>query len=167
VADVASTTLIVSITGIVVSGIVGPTTTAWASRRAARSQFLRDRAAARRDELRSLLDEACSVLGLGATRLRQAWEADQAGKMDAELQPWSERVFTIGQRLRIHLVVDDPIVVAYDTVRNRLIDASKLASLQDKKRYEAALIEFETARDQFLARSQAALAAPITADGPR
>jgi len=95
VPDVANTTLIVSITGIAVSGVVGPSTTAWAARRAARSQFLRDRAADRRNELRSLLDQAASVLGLGATRLRQAWEADHAGGSGTtDLQPWSEEVFT-------------------------------------------------------------------------
>jgi hypothetical protein len=158
---VANTTLIASITGIAVAGVVGPSTTAWAARRAARSQFLRDRAADRRDELRNLLDQAASVLGLGATRLRQAWEADQAGTGVADLQPWSEEVFTIGQRLRLRLRADDPIVVAYDSVLQKLVSAGELRSQPDERRYEAALTDFEAARNDFLATSQTALNAPI------
>jgi hypothetical protein len=161
VPDVANTTLIASITGIAVSGIVGPSTTAWATRRSARSQFLRDQAAERRDELRKLLDEAASVLGLGATRLRQAWESDRAGRQDTNLQPWSEQVFTIGQRLRLRLRADDPIVVAYEIVRQKLVAAGGLVSQPGAETYEAALREFEAARDRFLATSQAALDAPI------
>lgn len=165
--DVANTTLIASITGIVVAGIVGPSTTAWAARRAARSQFLRDRAAERRDELRRLLDEAASVLGLGATRLRQALEADHKGRTDAEFQPWAEQVFTIGQRLRLRLPAADPIVVAYDAVRQRLIDAGELLPTHDDEKYVAALVAFESARDHFLATSQDALTAPITDKEPK
>jgi hypothetical protein len=161
VPDVANTTLIAAITGIAVSGVVGPSTTAWAARRAARSQFLRDRAASRRDELRTLLDQAASVLGLGGTRLRQAWEADQAGQGVAHLRPWSEEVFMIGQRLRVRLRADDPIVVAYDLVLQKLVIAGELVSQPDGERYKAALTEFEGARDDFLATSQAALSAPI------
>ena len=160
--DVANTTLIASITGIVVSGVVGPSTTAWASRRAGRSQFLRDRAAERQDELRKPLDEAASVLGLAGSRLRQAWEADQAGRTDPELQPWSEQVFTIGQRLRLRLAVGHPIVVAYDVVRERLVEASKLLTQHEGEKYEDAIQAFEAAREHFLATSQQTLDAPIT-----
>lgn len=166
--DVANATLIISITGIAVSGVVGPSTTAWAARRAARSQFLRDRAADRRDELRDLLDEAAGVLGLGATRLRQSWESDRAGREAPDLQPWSEQVFTIGQRLRLRLPANDPIVAAYNSVRQKLVAAGALVSELNAETYEAALGEFETARDHFLETSQTALDAPINAkeDGP-
>lgn len=157
----ANTTLIVSIAGIAVSGIVGPSTTAWAGRRAARSQFLRDRAAERRDELEKLLDEAASVLGLGATRLRQVWELDRVGRQATEFQPWSEQVFLIGQRLRLRFRAHHPIVVSYDTVRQKLVIAGELVSQSDVERYEAALADFEAAREDFLATSQAALDAPI------
>lgn len=160
--DVANTTLLVSITGIVVSGIVGPSTTAWAARKAARAQFLRDRAAERRGELEKLLDEASSVLGLGATRLRQVWELERAGRKTTEFQPWSEQVFLIGQRLRLRLRANDPIVLSYDAVRQKLVIAGELVSQSDVERYEAALVDFETAREGFLTTSQAALDAPIS-----
>jgi hypothetical protein len=159
---VANTTLIASITGIAVSGVVGPSTTAWATRRTARAQFLRDRAAARRDELRGLLDEAATVLGLGGTRLRQAWEAEKAGQALDQFRPWSEQVFTLRQRLRLRLVADDPIVVAYDVVRDRLIMAGELVSQPEQARYDTALDEFEAARDAFLMTCQAALDEPLS-----
>lgn len=66
-----NTVLIASVTGIVVSGVVGPAVTSWAARRAARKQFVRDQNAKRRDDLRALLDEAASVLGVGSIRLRE------------------------------------------------------------------------------------------------
>lgn len=123
---------------------------------------MRDRAAARRDELRGLLDEAAAVLGLGGTRLRQAWEAEQAGHGLDELRPWSEQVFTLRQRLRLRLAADDPIVVAYEVVRDRLVTAGELASQPEQAPYEAALTEFEAARDAFLATCQAALDSPLS-----
>jgi hypothetical protein len=168
VRDVANTTLIASVTGIVVSGVVGPTATAWATRRAARSQFLRDRGAARRDELRGVLDEAAVLLGVGATRLRQAWEAHQSHTPDSALQAWSEQVFAMGQRLRLRLPSENAVVKAYEVVRTRLVEASQLLSGAGDRdhAYEAALAAFEDARTSFLSAAQVALDAPITAKEP-
>lgn len=158
----ASTTLIVSVTGIVVSGVVGPTATAWAARRAARKQFVRDRAASRRDELHGVLDEAASVLGLGPTRLRQTREAEQARlPLPEELRLWPEQVYTIGQRLRLRLGAADPVVAAYDIVRERLVDTDRLARDGDEKQHEDAVLAFEAAREQFLEAARAKLDAPI------
>ena len=97
----ANTTLVVSVTGIVVSGVVGPTVTSWAARRAARKQFVRDQAAKRREELHALLDEAASVLGLGPTRLRQTRELQRASaELPEDLRLWPEQVYVIGHQLR-------------------------------------------------------------------
>jgi hypothetical protein len=159
----ANTTLIAAVTGIVVSGIVGPSATAWASRRAARKQFVRDRAAARRDELRSLLDEAAVTLGLGGSRLRQVRHSGEPGSRLSEPQPsWAEQVFTVGQRLRLRLPADDPIILSYDRVRQQLVVLAELSSQADEASYEQVMTAFETARDAFLAASQAALDAPIS-----
>jgi hypothetical protein len=160
----ANTTLIAAVTGIVVSGIVGPSATAWASRRAARKQFVRDRAAARRDELRSLLDEAAVTLGLGGPRLRQVRHSGEPGSRLTEPQPsWAEQVFTVGQRLRLRLPADDPIILAYDRARRQLVALAELSSqAADEASHEQVTTAFETARDAFLAASQAALDAPIS-----
>jgi hypothetical protein len=164
----ANTTLIASVTGIGVSGIVGPSATAWASRRAARKQFVRDRAATRRDELRSLLDEAAVTLGLAGPRLRQAHHPGPAESHQNGLQPsWSEQVFTLGQRLRLRLTPSDAIVVAYEQVRRRLLDLAEVSAQADEATREAAFTAFEAARDAFLAASQAALDAPISDTEPK
>lgn len=159
----ANTTLIASVTGILVSGIVGPGATAWASRRTARKQFVRDRAAARRDELLSLLDEAAVTLGLGGPRIRHAQRADERRGPPTEAQPsWSEQVFTLGQRLRLRLSADDPIILAYDRARQQLVALAELPSEADEASHEQVMTAFETARDAFLIASQAVLEAPIS-----
>lgn len=160
-AGVANTTLVVSVTGIVVSGVVGPTVTSWAARRAARKQFVRDQAARRREELLALLDEAASVLGLGPTRLRQTRELQRASaELPEELRLWPEQVYVIGQRLRLRLGGADPVVRAYDTVRERLIEAGQLA-MQDEQQHENAVLRFEAGRGEFLTSARAKLDAPI------
>ncbi len=164
----ANTTLIASVTGIGVSGIIGPSATAWASRRAARKQFVRDRAAARRDELRALLDEAAVTLGLAGPRLRQAHQSSGIESHENDLRPsWSEQVFTLGQRLRLRLTPGDAIVIAYEQVRRRLVDLAEVPAQADDATREAAFAAFETARDAFLAASQAALDTPISDKEPK
>ncbi len=158
----ANTTLVVSVTGIVVSGVVGPTVTSWGARRAARKQFVRDQAAKRREELHALLDEAASVLGLGPTRLRQTRELQRASaELPEELRLWPEQVYVIGQRLRLRLGGADPVVQAYDTVRERLIEAAQLAMQDDAQQHENAVLRFEAGREAFLATARAKLEAPI------
>jgi hypothetical protein len=158
----ANTTLIAAVTGIVVSGVVGPGATAWASRRAARKQFVRDRAAARRDELRSLLDEAAVTLGLGGPRLRQVRRSGEPKSQLSEQSSWAEQVFTVGQRLRLRLPADDQIILAYDRARKQLVALAELSPQADEARHDQVMTAFETARDSFLAASHAALDAPIS-----
>jgi hypothetical protein len=160
---VANTTLVVSVTGIVVSGVVGPTVTSWAARRAARKQFVRDQAARRREELHALMDEAASVLGLGPTRLRQTLELERASaELPEELRLWPEQVYVIGQRLRLRLGGADPVVQAYDTVRARLIEAAQLATQDDEQQHENAVLRFEASREEFLAAARTKLDARIS-----
>jgi hypothetical protein len=159
----ANTTLIASVTGIAVSGIVGPSATAWASRQAARKQFVRDRAAGRRDELRSLLDEAAVTLGLAGPRLRQVQRQGPQNGDPNDLQPsWSEQVFTLGQRLRLRLPADDAIVLTYDETRAQLVALAEVPAQASEATVGAAFTAFEAARDSFLAASRAALDAPIS-----
>jgi hypothetical protein len=158
----ADTTLIASVTGIVVSGVVGPSATAFASRRAARKQFNRDEAARRRDELRSVLDEAAALLGLGPTRLRQTREAERAhAPLLEELRLWPEQVYVIGQRLRLRLGADDAIVIAFEAVREALVETAELTGDPDEARYEKAVAHFEAAREQLLEAARARLDAVV------
>jgi len=158
----ANTVLITSVTGILVSGVVGPGATAWAARRSARKQFIRDRAAKGREDLRGLLDEAASVLGVGPIRLRTTWEAQQARRNPPEeARAWPDAVYVLGQRLRLRLGAEDPVVKEYDVVRARLVEAGKLTGEVDDERHENALLRFESAREKFLTVARAKLDAPI------
>lgn len=155
------TTLIVSVTGIVMSGVVGPAATAWATRRAQRQQFVRDREARRRDELLGLLDEAAATIGSGATRMRELAEAADAGTdPPAELRAWSETVFSTGQRLRLRLGADHDIVTSYERARALLVEVGQAgaAGTGQDRQVEA----FEVARAEFLGASKKALDAPVS-----
>lgn len=164
----ADPVLIASVTGIVVSGVVGPAATAWAARRAARKQFVRDQATKRRDDLRALFDEAATVLGVGPIRLRETWEAQNAGgELSDELRAWPDRVYIIGQRLQLRLGLGDPIVTRYNAVREALRDSGRLAPGADEKRHKQAVLGFEAARNDFLAAAQAKLDAPIPDKEPQ
>lgn len=158
----ADSTLIVSVTGILVSGVVGPAVSTWAARRTARRQFLRDRAAGRMAELGSILDEAASLLGLGVTRLRQTREASLAGsQLGEDLRTYPEEVYVVGQRLRLRLGGEDPIVKAFEEVRASLVEASECPD-DDESAHEAAAVCFEENRERFLTAARARLSAPIS-----
>lgn len=158
----ADTVLIASVTGIVVSGVVGPAVTAGAARRAARKQFVRDQNAKRREDLRALFDEAARVLGVGAIRLRESRQAASAGTMPDELRDWSDEVYVIGQRIRLRLGATDPVVANYDAVRAALRQAGEIGPDADAQLHEDAIAGFEAARDTFLVAAQAKLDEKIT-----
>lgn len=155
-----------SVTGIVVAGVVGPSATAWATRRASRSQFVRDREAARRDDLRALFDEAAKVLGVGPIRLRQTWEQNRDEATAKLVRAWPEEVYVVGQRLRLRLGAGSPVVAAYGTVREGLRAAGEIPPA-DEAHHEAALDRFETDHNAFLAAALARLNEPIPDKEPR
>jgi hypothetical protein len=141
-----SATVWVSIAGIVVSGVVGPQLTSRATWRANRRQFNRDQNAKRRDDLRTLLDEAAVLLASGATNLRLIREnaANDRPESD-ELVDWLGKVFPMSQRLRLRLPESNAVVQAYDSVREALIETQNLAAGIDGQ-----VLNFETKRREFL-----------------
>jgi hypothetical protein len=150
----ANATLYTAVTGIVVSGVVGPSVASWASRRASRQQFGRDVALGRRDDLRSLLDQAAELLSVGATNIRLAEEADRSGRPAPEdVSEWADKVYVLEQRLLLRLSTAHPVVVRYAEVRQTLVALGTS---------EASVEEFETARSAFLESARRALAEPVT-----
>jgi hypothetical protein len=155
----ANTTLYTAVTGIVVSGVAGPAFAAWASRRGSRQQFDRQVTLGRRDDLRSVLDQAAELLSTGATNIRIATDAARASGAEPEVvREWASQVHLLQQRLRLRLPATHGVVRAYDEVRNALIHlgAEGDADGADPVR------EFEAARSRFLDEARRALEAPVT-----
>src|SRR3954463_1483492 len=159
--DAVTATLAASITGIVVSGIVGPQVSAWAARRATTAEFARNQVSRHRDDLRSLLDEAADLLASGATNLRAIRDASSASTpVSPAVREWLSQVFPLGQRLRLRLPEDHEVIRAYDDVR------AALAMVGERSPdVEVAIADFEQKRQRFLDLGRAALTAPISSGG--
>jgi hypothetical protein len=156
----ADSTLIVGVTGIVVSGIVGPGIAAWFSQRSQIRGFNRGQAAGRRDALRILLDDAAVLLATGATNLRILQEGHGDPIQLQGANEWMTQVFPIGQRLQLWLPHDDPVVVAYEKVRHQLVTAGESGRGEAS---EQSLVQFEEDRREFLDVARAKLLEPISA----
>jgi hypothetical protein len=165
-AAVPGTIFWTSITGIAVSGVIGPGATAWATRLANRTQFVRDREAAKRDDLRALFDKAAQVLGVGPIRLRQIWEQDRDAETLELVRTWPDEVYVVGQRITLRLGATSPVAIAYDTVREGLRTGAEIPP-GDTERHNTALSRFEAERDAFLAAALAKLDEPIPTKEPK
>jgi hypothetical protein len=157
-------TLIVGVVGIIVSGFVGPTVTALFTSKRERDKDARGRAAARREDLRDLLDEAAKVLGGAVANLRPLLDAQLAGR-EAPREPaeFLGSLFPLGQRLRLRLPGGHDVISTYDEVRERLIVLSHATASEAE--WDTAVQNFEDARAVFLDTGRAALAAPISEQG--
>lgn len=154
--------LVLGVTGIVVSGVVGPGIAAWMANKSQLGEFRRSEASADRDQLRALIDEAAVLLASGASNLRILEEADPDPVELQSALEWKLQVFPIGQRLQLWLAHDDPVVVAYERVRLQMVAAGEAAPGTDTERQ---LDEFEKRRREFLDVSRARLLEPIPAYG--
>lgn len=153
-------TLVVAVVGIVASGLVGPAATAWATRRANRQQFERDQSAKRRDDFRSLVDDAAKLLGAGVTNLRLSRDAKSAGRDEpAEVKEWATHVHLLKQRLLLRRASQDSVMTFYAAVLESL---AAVGSAGSDQAYEAAVTGYEERMDAFLSVARSALEAPVT-----
>lgn len=152
-------TTLIALAGIVVSGVLGPWVAALMARKSSRQQFTLDQGALRREELQKLLDEAAELLGAGVTHVRRLREtADHGDDAAQQAQEWLDKVFPLGQRLRLRLPETDKVVTTYDAVRERLV-----AYIVSKEMTaDAAVQEYEVARNDFLKAARQTLGAPIS-----
>lgn len=151
-----SSAAVLGVTGIIVSGVVGPLVAAWASRRGDRERFSRDQLQRRREDLRAVVDEGAVLLGVGETNLRVAHEAVSRGEPEpAEVREWAGKVHLLGQRLLLRLPSGDPIVTAYERVRQALVAVGE--AYGDQARYGGAVSAFEERRTEFLGEARTAL----------
>jgi hypothetical protein len=157
-----SDAVVLGVTGIVVSGVVGPGVAAWLSRRAELSRFRRDEVVRRRDELRDVLDEAAVLLAKGPTNLRLLREAAADSKEHDAASEWLRGVFPIGQRLQLWLPSDHGVVRAYDRVREALVTT---VEDPDGDVSDEAVGQFDDLRRKFLDEARGILLAPIASQG--
>jgi hypothetical protein len=157
----ADSTVAVGITGILVSGVVGPSVAAVLARRSRSREFHREQVAARRNELRKLLDEAASLLASGPTNVRILHEQEVGIEVE-RARAWLSEVFPVGQRLQLWLPASHPVVISYDRVRERLVEAAQAGP---KPGSDLILDQFEQERAAFLDRARDALLSPIPETG--
>jgi len=151
-----SSATIIGITGITVSGIVGPFVAAWAHRRGDKQRFEREQLRRHREDLRGVLDEGALLLGAGQTNLRLAHEAVSRGEAEpADVREWASEVHLLGQRLLLRLSREDPVVAKYEQVRAALVAVGE--SYGDESGYSQAVDAFEARRSEFLEEARAAL----------
>lgn len=151
-----SSATILGVTGIVVSGVVGPIVAAWANRRGDLQRFEHDQLQRRREDLRAIVDEGAALLGAGETNLRVAHEAaSRRGQAPADVREWAVKVHLLGQRLLLRLSSTHSVVAAYEEVREALVAVGE--TYGDAARYPAAVTAFEARRTDFLDKARAEL----------
>lgn len=143
--------VVVAVTGVVVSGLLGPTATALMTRGSDSRRSHREIIAADRSELRDLLDEAAVLLGSGLRMLRLGRETNGWSTTDE----WANEVARMGQRLQLRLLPTDPVVATYQRVVDQLMQIAAAGEAVE----EADLGTFEHRIDGFLAASRQWLAA--------
>jgi hypothetical protein len=157
----ANSTVVLGVTGIVVSGVIGPAVASAMARRARTKEFHRDQVAERRNELRTVLDQAATLLAAGPTNLRLLREPGADPEDTRRARAWVSEVFPISQRLQLWLPADHPVVAAYDSVRQQLIQAAQAGPESEDSVLEA----YERARDRFLDVSRQTLLSPAPDSG--
>ena len=145
--------VLVAVTGIAVSGILGPFVSNLMSGRGEQAKFARETARKNREELRDVLDDAAALLSDGPRILRQLAEQPNDTTRVAEAREWSVQVFPMRERLALRLPDNDPILAAYDQVRDATEELAKQP--QDA----AAVTAYETARNRFLTAARTNLSA--------
>ena len=154
-------TLIVSVVSVIFSAFVGPTVTAFLASKRERDKDHRIIVDRRRDDLRSVLDDAAGVLSVAVAKLRPLLAAQQQGcDLPEEPAEFLGSLVPLGQRLRLRLSADHRVVVSYDVahVALRALGAATVS----KGAWDAAVADFEDKRKEFLQAGQAALHGKIT-----
>lgn len=149
--------VVVAVTGIVVSGVLGPVVASGIAARNDRRRFTRDADRERRDELRAVLDDAAVLLSAGPRMLRQVRESAPRSAEHQVATEWSNQVYPMRERLLLRLPAQHPVVDTYDRVRDALT-----AIAQAGRDHEASIAAFEAARDAFLSAARETLDAPAT-----
>lgn len=157
------TTLVISVTSVVFSAFVGPTVTGLLTNGRERQKDHRTSVAARRDDLRSVLDDAANVLSGAVGKLRPLLEAEQAGDaLPAEPAEFVRSLVPLGERLRLRVPDHHAIATTYESAQEAL-DSMQTATASQQA-WDTAAENFEARRSEFLAAGREALHKDIKKD---
>lgn len=150
-------TVVISIVGIAVSGVIGPGVAAHWARARQRADHDHERGERRYEDLARLLDDAAQLLAPGASRLRAM--ADR--EVDpAELGAWPSQVHATYERILLRLPAEDPVSKAYLAARDRLVNAAQaFADKRSHPEINELVDRFEETRMTFLEKARQCLAA--------
>ena len=151
---------IVGVTGIVVSGVLGPSVSAWWGGKREREQDVRAQRMAHDADLRAVADEAAKALASAISKLRLALSARQDGRaFPPEVRDFLGELFALGQRLQLRAPAEGAIASSYESAREELIGLSQATSSQAE--FDAVTKAFEQRRAAFLEAVRVALRVPI------
>jgi hypothetical protein len=137
--------LVLEVTGIVVSGVVGPVVVAYAVTSGDRRRLVEQEAEDDRDDLLKVLEESGSLLGSIAVGIQQL-AADTRAAMPSELHDLTSRLYLIRERLLFRLRPDGPIVESLD----RILDVLKELDVAEAPDYRALETKFDPVHVTFL-----------------
>jgi len=150
-------TLVLEVTGIVVSGVVGPVVVTMAVTRGEHRHLEEVEAERDRDDLLRVLEEGGQLLGSIALDMRQLARGLSTDDAElAELEKSASRVYLLRQRLLFRLRLDDPIVEGLDRVLDALMDFDWATA--EAADYERLAKAFEDTQRAFLDVSRRELA---------
>lgn len=145
---VENATWLVGIVAVVVSGVVGPSVTAWFTGRREAAKDHRSAVNGQRENLRDLLDELACVLAVGVAHVNTL-----AGPMATptvqetkEAQDFIRGLAPLEQRLRLRLPEGDAVIATFEMARKSLEQLGD-ASLTN---WDEAVSAFEEDRKSFL-----------------
>jgi hypothetical protein len=149
--------MIVEVAGIVASGVIGPTLTTFAVRKAELLRLASEQHEHRRDALRDLIDETAVVVGEASKHVRDAAHAARFGDPEPELDEWATRVGLLERRLRLHLEPTDPVITSLHRIIDLLASATEAGHGNGGQGYDGLGLRLDAAHNTFLEEGRAAL----------
>lgn len=156
-----NSTVVVSITAVVFSALVGPSVTAYFLGKRERSKDRRSVLATHREDLRGVLDECAVVFASAIGKLRKVLDASLKGETPpTEPAEFLAAIPSLGQRLRLRLPEGHVVVKEFDNAKLKLLAIPTKVSSQDE--FDDAVDDFESSRQKFLEAGRTAVQAPIS-----
>jgi len=153
-------TLLVGVVGVIVSGLLGPSVTAaWTAKRE-RARDHRGLVGSRREDLRTVLDEAAKLLAAAIPNVKRLMAAGAEQPLPEGPRDLLGELVPLSQRIQLRLPSAHPVVTSFEAAREALVELSRSGGSQED--FDHAADNFEAKRSVFLSACRDALQAEIT-----